>query len=93
MERRKPSRGNKISFQVLLDPHRAELLSEIAKEDKTKATSLLREIAYSFIQSKASTEAYTQAQEKDESLWSNAVSTRAQTCLDNRKIRETRFPS
>ena len=52
MERRKPSRGNKKSFQVLLDPHRADLLKEIAEENKEKATSLLREAAYRLIRSK-----------------------------------------
>ena len=52
MERRKPSRGNKKSFQVLLDPNRAELLKNIAEEHKEKATSLLRETAYRYIKSK-----------------------------------------
>ena len=93
MERRKPSRGNKKSFQVLLDPHRAKLLNEIAEENKEKATSLLREAAYRFIRSKTSPDLYAQAQSQDEQLWSNAVSTRAQTCAENRKIREARFSS
>ena len=93
MERRKPSRGNKKSFQVLLDPNRAQLLNDIAEENKEKATSLLREAAYRFIRSKTDPESYSQAQNLDEQLWSNAVSTRVKTCLENRKIRETRFPS
>ena len=93
MERRKPSRGNKKSFQVLLDPNRAALLKEIAEENKEKATSLLREAAYRYIRSKTSPDIYSQAQIQDEQLWSNAVSTRVKTCLENRKIRETRFPS
>ena len=93
MERRKPSRGNKKSFQVLLDPNRAALLKEIAEENKEKATSLLREAAYRFIRSKTPPDVYAQAYSQDEQLWSNAVSTRAQTCAENRKIREARFPS
>ncbi len=93
MERRKPSRGNKKSFQVLLDPHRANLLNEIAEENKEKATSLLREAAYRLIRSKTDPVIYEEAQLLDEKLWSNAVSTRAQTCSENRKIRERRFPS
>ena len=93
MERRKSSRGNKKSFQVLLDPYRADLLNEIAEENKEKATSLLREAAYRLIRSKTDPSVYEEARLLDERLWSNAVSTRAQTCLNNRKIRETRFPS
>ncbi len=93
MERRKPSRGNKKSFQVLLDPNRAELLKNIAEEHKEKATSLLRETAYRYIKSKVDPEEYEEAKNRDESLWSDAVSTRAHTCAENRKLRETRFPS
>lgn len=93
MERRKPSRGNKKSFQVLLDPNRAALLKSIAEDNKEKATSLLRETAYRYIKSKVDAEVYEQAKLKDESLWTDAVSTRAHTCAANRKIRETRFPS
>ena len=93
MERRKPSRGNKKSFQVLLDPNRAELLKNIAEENKEKATSILRDTAYRYIKSKVDPIEYETAKNRDESLWRNAVSTRAQTCSENRKIRETRFPS
>ena len=93
MERRKPSRGNKKSFQVLLDPNRAALLKEIAEENKEKATSLLREAAYRYIKSKTSVDLYEEARVKDEILWNDAVSTRVNTCAQNRKIRDRQFPS
>ena len=93
MEQRKYSRGNKKSFQVLLDPHRAELLNEIASADNQKATSLLRETAYNLIESRVTPEAYAQAKNQDEALWTKAVSTRTQSCMENRKLLEERYAS
>ena len=67
MTKLKLRRGIKRSFQVLLDPHKARLLELIADTEDKKATSLLRELAYKYMEENAPVE-YLEAEAQDEEV-------------------------
>ena len=73
MTKTKLRRGIKRSFQVLLDPHKARLLELIADTEDKKATSLMREMAYKYMEENAPVE-YLEAEAKDEEVRLNPTS-------------------
>ena len=76
-------RGIKRSFQVLLDPHKARLLELIADTEDKKATSLMREMAYKYMEENAPVE-YLEAEAKDEEVRLKSNLTRVQVRTKNR---------
>ena len=44
--------GKKDYYQILLDPHRSELLKELVNEKGIKATSLIRDLIYEKLEKK-----------------------------------------
>ena len=83
MTKTKLRRGIKRSFQVLLDPHKARLLELIADTEDKKATSLLRELAYKYMEENAPVE-YLEAEAKDEEVRLKSNLTRVQVRTKNR---------
>ena len=83
MTKLKLRRGIKKSFQVLLDPHKARLLELIADTEDKKATSLLRELAYKYMEENAPVE-YLEAEAKDEEVRLKSNLTRVQVRTKNR---------
>ena len=83
MSKVKLRRGIKRSFQVLLDPHKARLLELVADTEDKKATSLMREMAYKYIEENAPAE-YQEAEAKDEEVRLKSNLTRVQVSTKNR---------
>ena len=83
MTKTKLRRGIKRSFQVLLDPHKARLLELIADTEDKKATSLMREMAYKYMEENAPVE-YLEAEAKDEEVRLKSNLTRVQVRTKNR---------
>lgn len=83
MTKLKLRRGIKRSFQVLLDPHKARLLELVADTENKKATSLLRELAYKYMEENAPVE-YLEAESKDEEVRLKSNLTRVQVRTQNR---------
>lgn len=83
MTKLKLRRGIKRSFQVLLDPHKARLLELIADTEDKKATSLLRELAYKYMEENAPVE-YLEAEAQDEEVRLKSNLTRVQVRTQNR---------
>ena len=83
MSKVKLRRGIKKSFQVLLDPHKARLLELIADTEDKKATSLLRELAYKYMEENAPVE-YLEAEAQDEEIRLKSNLTRVQVRIQNR---------
>ena len=83
MTKLKLRRGIKRSFQVLLDPHKARLLELIADTEDKKATSLMREMAYKYMEENAPVE-YLEAEAKDEEVRLKSNLTRVQVRTKNR---------
>ena len=83
MSKVKLRRGIKRSFQVLLDPHKARLLELIADTEDKKATSLMREMAYKYMEENAPVE-YLEAEAKDEEVRLKSNLTRVQVRIKNR---------
>ena len=83
MTKTKLRRGIKRSFQVLLDPHKARLLELIADTEDKKATSLMREMAYKYMEENSPVE-YLEAEAKDEEIRLKSNLTRVQVRIKNR---------
>ena len=83
MTKLKLRRDIKRSFQVLLDPHKARLLELIADTEDKKATSLLRELAYKYMEENAPVE-YLEAEAQDEEVRLKSNLTRVQVRTQNR---------
>ena len=83
MTKTKLRRGIKRSFQVLLDPHKARLLELIADTEDKKATSLMREMAYKYMEENSPVE-YLEAEAKDEEIRLKSNLTRVQVRTKNR---------
>lgn len=65
--------GIKQNFQVLLDPNRAALLVERAKEQGKKPTAYARELLYEALQMDTPRAAYAAAEAKDVAARKEAV--------------------
>tara|TARA_R100001082_G_scaffold97655_1_gene65579 strand:- start:626 stop:889 length:264 start_codon:yes stop_codon:yes gene_type:complete len=70
--------GNKTYLQILLDPHRAKLVHERAKEEGIRATAWIRNAVYSELQRKLNSSIYREAEAKDEAVWRESVRRRVE---------------
>ena len=61
--------GNKTYFQILLDPHRAEMIQEAAAKEDKRATAWIREAIYSELKRSSPTSVYNEAMAKDQAEW------------------------
>lgn len=68
--------GKKDYYQILLDPHRSELLKAIVSEKGIKATSLIRDLIYEKLEKKVPKHIYQVALAKDKAVWRESISNR-----------------
>mgnify|MGYP000889465231 CR=1 FL=1 len=70
--------GNKTYMQILLDPHRAALLMELAAEKSVRPTALVREMVYKVLKQELPSSTYNEAVAKDEAAWRESVRKRVE---------------
>ena len=80
--------GSRKYFQVLLQPHRAELVEELAEEKKVRATELIRQFVYQALERDLPASIYKQAEAADQAVWRQAVRNRVEGRTKNRKQAE-----
>ena len=68
--------GKKDYYQILLDPHRSELLKAIVSEKGIKATCLIRDLIYEQLEKKVPKHIYQVALAKDKAVWRESISNR-----------------
>jgi hypothetical protein len=70
--------GNKTYLQVLLDPHRAELLMSLAEGLKVRPTAWIRDVVYKELERCIPAQAYEKALEADKAAWQDSVRRRVE---------------
>jgi hypothetical protein len=80
--------GNKTYLQILLDPHRAELLREVAETKGVRATAWIRDAVYKMLELQVSPDVYKDAAAKDEAAWQASVRRRVEGRMKSKKESE-----
>ena len=70
--------GNKTYFQILLDPHRAQMIQEAASKADKRATAWIREAVYSELKRVSPASVYNEAVAKDQAEWRQSVRKRVE---------------
>jgi len=70
--------GSRVYYQVLLQPNRAELVNELAKEAGVKSTEMIRRMVYSYLERELPASVYKQALAADEAVWRQSVRKRVE---------------
>ena len=70
--------GNKIHYQILLDPHRAALLEKLAAGKGVRTTALVRDMVYRALQRGTDGAAYGLAAAKDQALHRQGIQNQVQ---------------
>ena len=76
--------GNKIYYQVLLDPAKGRLLESMANAQSRRTTSLIREIAYEWLAHSVDSELFEIASNHDAEVWKRSVQNRVEAKRKNR---------
>ena len=77
--------GRRRYLQILLEPTRAELLDEMAKEKGMRLTGLARELIYDGIRRATSVPVYKEAEARDQAIWRESVRNRIEGRTKKRK--------
>lgn len=77
--------GRRRYLQILLEPTRAELLEEMAKEKGMRLTGLAREMIYDGIRRATSVPVYKEAEARDQAIWRESVRNRIEGRTKKRK--------
>lgn len=77
--------GRKKYYQLLLDPHRAALLNELADEKGKRATALVRDFVYAMLERELPASVYRQAESADDAVWRESVRNRVEGRTKSRK--------
>ena len=80
--------GNKTYLQILLDPHRAELLKDVAQNKGVRATAWIRDAVYKMLELLVPPEIYKEAAAKDEAAWQASVRRRVEGRRKSKKESE-----
>jgi hypothetical protein len=80
--------GNKTYLQILLDPHRAELLKQVAESKGVRPTAWIREAVYMMLEMQVQPKVYRVAAEKDEETWRESVRKRVEGRMKNKRQSE-----
>lgn len=80
--------GNKTYMQILLDPHRAELLLNLAEQLSTRPTAWIRNAVYKALEREYPAAIYNEAVAKDEAAWRASVRKRVEGRIKSRKAPE-----
>ena len=81
--------GNKTYMQILLDPHRAELLLNLAEQLSTRPTAWIRNAVYKALEREYPAAIYNEAVAKDEAAWRASVRKRVEGRIKSRKAPES----
>ena len=77
--------GRRRYLQILLEPSRADLLEEMAKEKGMRLTGLAREMIYDGIRRATSVPIYKEAEARDQAIWRESVRNRIEGRTKKRK--------
>ena len=80
--------GNKTYMQILLDPHRAKLLLDLAEQASTRPTAWIRNAVYKALEREYPSAIYNEAVAKDEAAWRVSVRKRVEGRIKSRKAPE-----
>ena len=82
--------GSRRYYQVLLQPNRAALVEELAKEKGIRSTEMIRQMVYSWLERELPTSQYKQALAADQAVWAQAVRNRVEGRAKSKKESEER---
>lgn len=68
--------GQKVYMQLLIDPHRADLIKEIADQNGIRVTAVMRDFIYERLAQLMPANVYKIAEAKDKALWQESVKNR-----------------
>lgn len=78
--------GSRRYYQLLLQPNRADLVEEIAAQEKVRSTEIIRRMVYDWLERELPASKYKQALAEDNAVWAqsvrNRVDGRAKTRLE-----------
>ena len=74
--------GNRMRLQILLESNRGQLLIEHAEEKGMRASELIRDIVYKYIQQHVGNDQYSDALRKDVQMWNESVESRLSRSSD-----------
>ena len=77
--------GSRRYYQVLLQPNRAQIIEDMAAEQKIRATELIRRAVYDWLERELPASVYKQALAEDRAVWAQAVRNRVEGRAKNRK--------
>jgi hypothetical protein len=80
--------GNKTYMQILLDPHRAKLLFDLAEKAAVRPTAWVRNAVYKALEREYPSAVYNEAVAKDEAVWRASVRKRVEGRIKSRKASE-----
>ena len=80
--------GNRTYVQLLLDPHKAQLLKDEADGEGRKFTDHLRILLYKSLERSQPSSLFNEAQAKDEAAWRESIARRVK---GRQKAREERL--
>ena len=80
--------GNKTYMQILLDPHRAKLLLDLAEQTSARPTAWIRNAVYKALEREYPAAVYNEAVAKDEAAWRASVRKRVEGRIKSRKAPE-----
>lgn len=81
--------GNKTYMQILLDPHRAKLLFDLAEEKGIRPTALIRDMVYRCLERDLPASVYNEAVAKDAAMWRESVRKRVEGRMKPKENKET----
>jgi hypothetical protein len=81
--------GNKTYMQILLDPHRARLLFDLAEKATIRPTAWIRETIYKALEREYPAAIYNEAVAKDEATWRASVRKRVEGRIKSRKASDS----
>ena len=76
-------------INILLEPHRGELLSEYVRKVDKKRSDVLRHIIYEFLKNEYGSEIYSEDVAKDQSEWEQVIQNRTDGRALSKMIRTT----
>ena len=81
--------GNKTYMQILLDPHRARLLFDVAEKVTMRPTAWIRDVIYKALEREYPAAIYNEAVAKDEATWRASVRKRVEGRIKSRKASDS----
>ena len=70
--------GSKRYYQLLLDPHRADLLEQLAQDAGVRTTAYARDLLYAAIRRSVDTATYGLAEAEDQALRRKSIQNQVQ---------------